>query len=150
MDRDKARELAKNMRKVALFIQDNHAEIPDTINVELTSYLWTWADDTQEVGVPVLIGSAMRAALGTGADIKKEYSDSYFRCYLTFGIEAPKITWKIVAERDEVCTKKVVGTKTVTKMVAPEGDWTEKEITEDIVEWECHSLLKAGEANDAA
>ena len=148
MERNKARTLAKNMRKVALFIQDNHAEIPDTINVELTSYLWTWADDTQDI--PAQIGSAMRAALLVGADIKKEYSDSYFRCYLTFGIEAPKITWKIVSERDEVCTKKIVGTKTVTKMVAPEGDWTEKEVTEDIVEWECHSLLMAREANDAA
>jgi hypothetical protein len=30
------------------------------------------------------------------------------------------------------------------KMVAPEGDWTETEVEEEIVEWECHSLLKDG------
>jgi hypothetical protein len=148
MERDKAKTLAKNMRKVALFIQDNHAEIPDHIDIELSTHLWSWAKDTNDI--PAQIGSAMRAALMTGADIKKEYSDNYFRCYLTFGIDAPKIIWRIVSERDDVCTKKIVGTKTVTKMVAPEGDWTEQEVTEDIVEWECHSLLKVGEADEAS
>ena len=141
MEIDKARTLAKNMRKIALFIQDNADDIPDDIKIDMATHLWSW-DVKEGTEIPAIFGNAMRAALHDGADIKKDYSDGYFRCYLTWGIEAPKITWKIVSSREDVCTKTVVGTKTVTKMVAPEGDWTEQEVTEDIVEWECHSLLK--------
>ena len=140
MDYAEASRLANNMRKFALFIQHNSAEIPDSIKVEVATHLWSWdADDDTEI--PATIGKAMRAALHDGADIKKDYSDNYFRCYLTWGIEEPKITWKIVSSREEVCTKNVVGTHKVTKMVAPEGEWTQQEVDEEIVEWECHSLL---------
>ena len=149
MERDKARTLANNMRKIALFIQDNAEDLPPDIKIDMATHLWSW-DVNEGTEIPAIFGNAMRAALHDGADIKKDYSDGYFRCYLTWGVEEPKITWKIVSSREDVCTKTVVGTKTVTKMVAPEGDWTEKEVTEDIVEWECHSLLKVGEADDAA
>ena len=141
MKRDKARTLAKNMRKVALFIQDNADDIPDDIKIEMATHLWSW-DVSDDVEITGVIGKAMRAGMHDGADIRKDYSDSYFRCYLTWGIDEPKITWKIVTGRDDVCTKTVVGTHKVMKMVAPEGGWTEKEVEEDIVEWECHSLLK--------
>ena len=143
MEKDKARTLAKNMRKVALFIQDNADDIPDDIQIGMTTHLWSW-DVKEGTEIPAIFSNAMRAALHNGADIKKDYSDGYFRCYLTWGIEEPKITWKIVSSRDDVCTKTVVGTHKVMKMVAPEGDWTEKEVEEEIVEWECHSLLKDG------
>ena len=141
MEKDKARTLAKNMRKIALFIQDNAEDLPPTIQVDLSTHLWSWNVD-EGTEIPAIYGKVIHAALHDGADIKKDYSDGYFRCYLTWGIEEPKITWKIVTSREDVCTKTVVGVKTVKKMVAPEGDWTEQEVEEEIVEWECHSLLK--------
>ena len=147
MDYDKATTLAKNLRKFALFVQDNASELPDDIAIEVSSHLWSW-DTTTDTEVPVAVGKAMKAAVNDGADIKKEYSDNYFRCYMTWGYEEPKIVWKIATHREDVCERKVVGTHMVKKMVAPEGDWTEKEVEEDIVEWECHSLLKMAGDND--
>ena len=143
MEYIKAKQFASNLRKFALFVQDHAIDIPNDITVEMTTHLWSWEnhDDTK---IPVIIGKAMRAGVHDGADIKKDYSDNYFRCYLTWGFEEPKVTWKIVSARDDVCTKKIVGVQTVTKMVAPEGEWTEQEVEEEIVEWECHSLLKDG------
>jgi hypothetical protein len=143
MEYTKAKQLATNLRKFALFIQDHADDIPDDIKVDMATHLWSW-DVTDDIEIPAIFGNAIRTALHDGADIRKDYSDGYFRCYLTWGIEEPKITWKIVSSREDVCTKTVVGTHKVTKMVAPEGDWTEKEVEEEIVEWECHSLLKDG------
>ena len=141
MEYMKAKQLATNLRKFALFIQDHANEIPDDIKVEMATHLWSW-DVSDDVEITGVIGKAMRAGMHDGADIRKDYSDSYFRCYLTWGIDEPKVTWKIVTGRDEVCTKNVVGVHKVIKMVAPEGDWTQQEVEEEIVEWECHSLLK--------
>ena len=142
MEYTKACTLADNLRKIALFIQDNAEDLPSEIKVDMATHLWSW-DVDEGTEIPAIFGNAMRAALRNEADIRKDYSDGYFRCYLTWGIEEPKITWKIVSSREDVCTKTVVGTHMVTKMVAPEGDWTQKEVEEEIVEWECHSLLKS-------
>jgi hypothetical protein len=140
MEQSKANRLANNMRKFALFIQDNADELPDDIKVDVATHLWSWdaSDDTE---IPATIGKAMRAAMHDDADVKKDYTDNYFRCYMTWGIEDPKIIWKIVSSREDVCTKNVVGTHKVIRQVPPEGDWTQKEVEEEIVEWECHSLL---------
>ena len=140
MEQSKANRLANNMRKFALFIQDNADELPDDIKVDVATHLWSWdvSDDTE---IPATIGRAMRAAMHDDADVKKDYTDNYFRCYMTWGIEDPKIIWKIVSSREDVCTKNVVGTHKVIRQVPPEGDWTQKEVEEEIVEWECHSLL---------
>jgi hypothetical protein len=143
MDYVKAKQLMDNLRAFAFFVEAHAEDLPSDIKVDVATHLWSW-DVTDDIEISTIIGNAMRAALHDGADIKKDYSDSYFRCYLTWGIEEPKITWKIVTGRDDVCTKTVVGTHKVMKMVAPEGDWTEKEVEEEIVEWECHSLLKDG------
>jgi hypothetical protein len=46
---------------------------------------------------------------------------------------------KIVLQcpRESACTRVVTGTRTVTKSV-PTTTYVEKEVTEDIVEWQCH------------
>ena len=140
MEYSKAHRLAYNMREFASFIEENATEIPEDIKVDVATHLWSW-DASDDVEIPATIGKAMRAAMHDGADIKKDYSDNYFRCYMTWGIEDPKVTWKIVSSREDVCTKEIIGTHMVTKMVAPEGDWTQQEVEEEIVEWKCHSLL---------
>ena len=77
---------------------------------------------------------------------KKEWGESIFR--LT--VELPNATIRFIACRSDVCTRKVVGTRTVPEKVVKA---TEAEIIpeheEDIVEWECHeSLLKPEESSD--
>jgi len=140
MEYSKANRLAYNMREFASFIEENAHELPEDIKVDVATHLWSWdvSDDTE---IPATIGRAMRAAMHDDADVKKDYTDNYFRCYMTWGIEDPKIIWKIVSSREDVCTKNVVGTHKVIRQVPPEGDWTQKEVEEEIVEWECHSLL---------
>lgn len=57
------------------------------------------------------------------------------------------ITLRAIVNRDSVCTKRIIGTKTITKKVLPEGvEMITKEIEEDIVEWDCPpSLLSASQ-----
>ena len=68
MDYDKATTLAKNLRKFALFVQDNASELPDDIAIEVSSHLWRW-DTTTDTEVPVAVGKAMRTFI-------------FFRCFI--------------------------------------------------------------------
>jgi len=51
------------------------------------------------------------------------------------------LQYRVVCNREEVCEKNVIGTKMVTKRVPPEGEWSEQEVEEEIVEWVCNPLL---------
>jgi hypothetical protein len=53
--------------------------------------------------------------------------------------ETPKIRLEFSCAREEVCIRKVVGTKTVPARVVPER--VEPEHEEEIVEWECKPIL---------
>lgn len=66
--------------------------------------------------------------LGT---VLMEADDYSMRAYKTFG----DVQLSVYANRSNVCTKKVIGTKMVTQKVATQ--WTEKEVEEEITEWEC-------------
>ena len=55
---------------------------------------------------------------------------------LVFG----EMKFTIHCERDQVCVKRVVGTKKVKKQV-PIGGYEEQEVDEEIVEWDCTPLL---------
>lgn len=46
---------------------------------------------------------------------------------------------RVYGKRDEVCTRRVVGTETVTEKVATE--FVDREVTRDVVEWDCGPLL---------
>ena len=133
MKADRADQLVGDLRKFATFLEEWWSYLPDDLDVGITSHLWGW--DVEDV--PDAMIEAVRAGLKGGAEIRKDYQHSYFRVYLTFG----ELEYKIVCDRDQVCTKKVVGTETVTKKVPPDGEWTEEEVEQDVVEWECHPLL---------
>lgn len=45
---------------------------------------------------------------------------------------------RVLAPHDTVCTKRVVGTRTVTKRVA---SFVTKEVEEEVVEWDCPPML---------
>ena len=133
MKADRADQLVGDLRKFATFLEEWWSYLPDDLDVGIASHLWGW--DVEDV--PDAMIEAVRAGLKGGAEIRKDYSNLYFRVYMTFG----ELEYKIVCDRDQVCTKKVVGTETVTKKVPPEGEWTEEEVEQDVVEWECHPLL---------
>lgn len=77
-------------------------------------------------------------ARATGA-IVKSYTDSYF--YLTHKVGAFELNF--CCDRARVCKKVVKGTRTVTKRVEVEREpeYEEKEVEEEIVEWECDEPL---------
>jgi len=139
VDDNKAFHLAENLRTFADFIDEHAADLPADIQMDCYTYLWDWALEDDST-VPVAMSRAMRAGLKSSAVVKKEYSDNYFRLYMDFGIRQP-VQFKIICNRDEVCEKRVVGTEKVIKQIAPAGKWTEEEVEQDIVEWECNPLL---------
>ena len=138
MKYEKAMQMAADLHRVAEFIGMHFTQLPD-IDVEVTSYVgFGWAASKVD-DVPATVADAVLAGLSEGAAVRKEYGGSYFRAYVEFG----DLEYKVVCERDAVCTRRVIGTQMVTKQVPPEGQWTEREVEEDIVEWDCHPLLAA-------
>ena len=132
MNPDKAGELAYELRRFADFL-DIHAEELPRVTVDIASHVWGFSGES----IPESIALAMRAGLKDADTVEKEYSDTYFRMYLSFG----ELKYKIVCNRDQVCERKVVGTEMVTERVAPEGEWTEQTVEKDVVEWVCNPLL---------
>ena len=128
----RAYRLAEDLRSFADFLDQYGEELPH-VTAEIASHVWGYSGES----VPESVALAMRAGLKGAGAVEKEYSDNYFRLYLTFG----SLKYKVVCNRDEVCERKVLGTEMVTRSVPPEGEWTEKEIEQDIVEWVCNPLL---------
>ena len=138
MEYEKAKQMAADLRKVAGFVEERFTMLPD-MDVEITSYVGFGWNNSGDDDIPATIADAVLAGLAEGATVRKDYGSSYFRAYLGRG----DVEYKGVCERDAGCTRRVVGTETVTKQVPPEGDWTEQEVEQDIVEWDCHPLLAA-------
>ena len=138
MEYEKAKQMAADLRRVAGFVEERFTMLPD-MDVEITSYVGFGWNNSGDDDIPATIADAVLAGLAEGATVRKDYGSSYFRAYLGFG----DIEYKVVCQRDEVCTRRVVGTEMVTKQVPPEGEWTEQEVEQDIVEWDCHPLLAA-------
>ena len=142
MKYEKAIEMVEDLRKVADFIEKQYSQVPD-IDVEITSYVGFGWDESAE-DIPAIIADTVLAGLAEGASVRKDYGSSYFRAFLGFG----ELEYRVICERDAVCTRRVIGTQMVTKTVPPEGEWTEKEVEEDVVEWDCHPLLAAAKETD--
>ena len=139
---EKAIGMAEDLRKVAGFIEEQFSRVPD-MDVEITSYVGFGWDESAE-DVPAIVAETVLAGLAEGASVRKDYGSSYFRAFLGFG----ELEYRVICERDAVCTRRVIGTQMVTKTVPPEGEWTEKEVEEDVVEWDCHPLLAAAKETD--
>lgn len=73
-----------------------------------------------------------------GGSWDKRYDNAFFFA----DRETNVVALRIVCKRDQVCTRKVVGTETITRLV-PASDAPMIEVTEEreIVEWDCHPLL---------
>jgi hypothetical protein len=132
---DKALQLADDLHKFADFVEVRGDELPD-ISIDLRSYVWDWALPERD-DVPKAIALAMRAGMKKADKVTKEYTDNYFRLFLHFG----SLEYKVICNRDDVCTKRVTGSEMVTKQIPPDGKWTEETVEQDIVEWDCNPLL---------
>lgn len=92
-----------------------------------------------------------RIAKRYGFHIEKVYDESYFRMNVemapTEGVGVFDYGFGIhfVVGREEVCERKVISSETVTKKVRDyaAAPMVDKEVVEEVVEWECHPLLAA-------
>ncbi|KKM80227.1 hypothetical protein LCGC14_1342100 [marine sediment metagenome] len=111
-----------------------HPELPMPKNIEIGVYDFKKED----------IETAGKIAQGLKT-FEKDIDDTFFRLIKRFG----DVSLRYVFYRSAVCTKRVVGTKTETKMVpASNTPMVEKEIETEIIEWDCPTLLE-GDQKDA-
>lgn len=122
------------LRRLADFVDDNEELFEKVDFTTKQIHLGKWSCDDPKA---VLIELAKAAASGRSIEVRKVYDDNYFSLYLDFGgvkVEA----W---TARETVCERRVVGTETVIKQVPVEFE--DQEVEEEIVEWDCHPLLKS-------
>ena len=116
--------LVDGLRRLADFLDENPA-LADAVNAP-TLYMWASTEARFK---------ANNALLGTFA---KSSSDNYLNAERMFGTIRVQST---IAHVD-ICTRKVVGTRTVTKQVPADPDYvapeyTTIEVEEDVTEWVC-------------
>ena len=133
VDVNKAYDLVTGLRGLAEFIEDNAPLLPDNLEVECYSWLWSW--NNTESTPKEAIAAVIRAALGNeDCSITKEYADNYFRLALEF---SPQVTYRVKTQREEVCTATVVGTEEYEVPITVGHEVK----TRDVVEWSCDPLL---------
>ena len=85
-------------------------------------------------------GDEMKEFLRSLGSFKKVFEDDYFRAEVQVG----EIALQFSTKRDNVCVRKVVGTKLVAEQVIP-SSYTEERIIpaheEEIVEWDCEPIM---------
>jgi hypothetical protein len=99
-----------------------HPDIDGHCSTEMYIYLW---DDS------VSMANLVRA-LGKA---KKEYADDGLWLKKNFSNREGEVLIKAVTSSNQVCTRRVIGTKQVPEQVIPAH-------VEEIVEWDCGSILK--------
>lgn len=125
---ERNRQYAQSLRAIADFY-DAHPEVTAP------------ADDTLYNGTMDEKADAQNLVRALG-HCEKEYDESLFKIIGTFG----NIKVRFVFYRENVCTKRVVGTKIVPAHIIPAREEQEvPEREEEIVEWDCAPLM-AGDA----
>jgi hypothetical protein len=135
MEENQVREQTPQEKAVAYFtaLSKYYATHPDAPAPYLAQTEYVWISGTPEE----------YKAVGAG---EKEYSDNNF--FFTVELIPDVLTLKFATNRENVCTKRVVGTRTVPEHIQP-GIPSQliAEHTEEIIEWDCpESLLKARES----
>ena len=153
MDQETATDVANSLRSMADFIEanpdvspykgDRFREIEYRIPIQFAPVLRSDFNDEGEIELSSFdkqkthLTKFVRLGLNHGAEIAKDYFDDRAWVTLKFG---NSVSIKLVAERDAVCTKRIVDTVTEIERVPVE--WEEKEVTREVVEWDCLPLLK--------
>lgn len=80
-----------------------------------------------------------RAAKAAGAEVTKSFDDAWAGLDLAFG---DHVRLSVYADRGQVCERRVVGIRQVTKEVPdPDAPRITVTVDQEIVEWECTPLL---------
>lgn len=143
-DAQLATDLAAGLRLLATMIEEN-PEIADSFESTFRHGIAAHPRGTDAGASMAQIGRIARAY---GATTTKDITESMHNLVCDFG----RIKVKVLAMREEVCERVVVGTETVTKTVKdPEklAEVPEVEVTEtvEVVEWQCKPLLAAEPVN---
>ncbi len=134
MEPERAMKLVEDLRNLATFIESNPRALPPGgVDVKATSYIY--GDEANRDTFLTLVKMALASDMVD--NIRKEYTEHYFEVHLAIG----DIDYEAWAQRESVCEKRIVATETVIEKVPVE--WEEKEIEKEIVEWDCHPLLKS-------
>ena len=126
------KEFVDSLRLIADFYKEN-LEMP-LPHLEGRGCLDIFSIDSKEdvARVAAIFGSC-----------KKHIDDTFYRVSRKFGA----ITLEVVAMRGGICTRRVVGTKTIQKTRPVKFETVEEQ--EDIVEWDCPEALLAPEPKEA-
>lgn len=138
MKKETAVEKAKALEEIAEFIVDNYEHIP-SFEVNFSPWLSEWRFDNDQEACANAVKELALSALSFGWDVDKDYDTDHMKLDLT-PIHGGKVQFWV--QRETVCTKKVLGTETITRKVAI--GWEEEEVEQEIVEWECKPLLGIG------
>jgi hypothetical protein len=135
MEENQVREQTPQEKAVAYFtaLSTYYATHPDAPTPYLAQTEYIWISGTPEE----------YKAIGAG---EKKYSDDNF--FFTVELIPGVITLNFSTNRENVCTKRVIGTRIVPEHILP-GTPSQiiAEHTEEIIEWDCpESLLKAKES----
>ena len=125
-------EIIDQCRAFANFLERNDglAKVDD---VEFEAYYF-FSEDAKEK-----IAALARAGMNDVhvEKVEKDYGSTYF--YLRFNGD---FSFKAVTQREKVCTKREVGTETVTERQLPEGvEYVDVEVERPVYEWDCDPLL---------
>ncbi len=132
---EQSADLIRDLQSLINFL-GAHPELPLPKKYDFNIY---------EFGIEDLaLARTIAKALGT---FDKDIGTSLFVLKKRFG----KVSLRFVFHRNNVCTRRVIGTKSETKLV-PEADaqMVEKVVETEIVEWDCPSLLGDQAASEVA
>lgn len=129
---EKRQATADAYRHAASLIED-HPDLPIPFAASSGQIWWTLYAWDCPAGVPATV-ALIRRTIGGKWD-KREHN-SYGSAEMVFSHGR----YEIKVQREAVCTRRVVGTETVTK---PAVSLPERTETVEIVEWDCSPVLAA-------
>lgn len=132
-------EMVAGLRKMADWLESCHIDLPIPQTMAGSIYSGQITDPRGIVhSIDSVVGMALIAAMA--GDVDKEVSSQLFKLKKDFG-GGVGIEW--IAYRENVCERVVVGTKVVPAQPAHYVEAVPEKV-EEVVEWKCPSLLKAG------
>lgn len=116
--------IVKGLRELASFIEKNPPLTPYSVSVSEYLYPETFKAVIRQ------FGSCDKEPWGDSFQVTKKFGDGL-------------VTYRLSTSREDVCTKKVIGTETVevTDFEAVRA-LPKKRVEREVVEWECDPILK--------
>jgi hypothetical protein len=112
-----------------------HPELPPPVVAEYGVTWWVYSWEVKDVAA---VAASIRRAVGGKWD--KSVDDDENR--LTLTTTKGGIRFKIITQRAAVCTRRVVGTETVTVPAVEAAP--ERTVEREVVEWDCDPILADG------